>query len=158
MYRLPEVAAAVGLAQLEKLDWFVGLREKMASLYLDAIRGCPWLQPQRVLAGNRNSYWTFSLRFLHPDVSWEEFRKKHIEFGGDGIYAAWSLLYQEDSVPDIKRFLCSIGLDGRLETHAGLCPNAEAVQPQLMQFTTNQQEGEMEKQADALRKTVAYFS
>jgi perosamine synthetase len=158
MYRLPEVAAAVGLAQLEKLDWFVSLRERMAGLYLEAVSGCEWLKPQRVPPGDRNSYWTFALRFLRDDLRWEDFRKKHIENGGDGIYAAWSLLYQEDSIPDVRRFLDSIGLQGRLNTPAGLCPNAEMIQPQLMQFTTNQQEGEMEQQAEALLKTIRYFS
>ena len=33
MYRLPEVAAAMGLAQLEKLNMFVEKREKMANMY-----------------------------------------------------------------------------------------------------------------------------
>ena len=158
-YRLPEVAAALGLAQLEKLDWFVGLREKMASMYMETISGCGWLKPQQVPEDNRNSYYTFGVRFLRKDIKWEDFRKKHIENGGDGVYAAWALSYQEDSIEDMKRILKSMGLDDRMITDQGICPQAEKIQPQLMQFTTNQKdEQEMAQQADALYKTIKYFS
>ena len=160
MYRMPEVAAAMGLAQLEKLDWFVEKRKKMADLYLKVLSDtkCDWLKPQIVPEGDTNSYYTFGARFLKDDLKWEDFRKKYIENGGDGIYAAWTLTYQEDSIDDVKRFLKSIGLDGRINTGSGQCPNAECIQPQLMQFTTNQKDQEeMEKQAEAMEKTIRYF-
>lgn len=161
MYRLPEVAAAIGLAQLEKLDMFVEKREKMAKMYSTVIEAnnCNWLIHQKVNQGDRNSYFTFATKFIRDDIEWEVFRKKYVEFGGDGIYAAWSLCYQEDSIPDIKRRLASIRLDKQFNTQKGICPNAELIQPQLMQFTTNQKnEEEMKIQADALYKTIKYFS
>jgi len=157
-FRLPEVAAALGLAQLEKLDMFVKKRERMVQMYKKAISGCDWLKPQATPEGDRNSYYTFAVRFLRNDIKWEDIRKKHIEYGGDGIYAAWALTYQEDSVDDIKRILKSIGLDNRIMTDNGICPNAEMIQPQLMQFTTNQKdEDEMKAQADALYKAIKSF-
>ncbi|MBF0216061.1 MAG: DegT/DnrJ/EryC1/StrS family aminotransferase [Candidatus Omnitrophica bacterium] len=159
MYRLSEVAAALALAQLEKLDWFVEKREKMAGLYLDVISGYEWLKPQSVPAGDRNSYFTFGLRFLRQDIKWTDFRKKHVENGGDGIYAAWALTYQEDCIDDVKKLLRSIGLGGRMVTDKGICPNAELIQPQLMQFTTNQKnDEEMGDQARSLSKTIDHFS
>ncbi len=161
MYRLPEVAAAMGLAQLEKIDIFVEKREQMAAMYLQAIEAnnCDWLLPQKVHQGDRNSYYTFAARFVRDDIKWKDFRKQYVEFGGDGIYAAWSLLYREDSIPDIKRRLAPIGLDKQFNTQEGICPTAEIIQPQLMQFTTNQKdEEEMKIQADALYKTIRYFS
>lgn len=159
MYRMPEVAAALGLAQVEKLNMFVEKRREMAGMYLDVLRGCDWLIPQKAPAGEINSYFTFAARFLRKDIKWEDLRKKHIEYGGDGIYAAWALTYQEDSIPDINRFLRSIGLANRINTASGICPNAEAIQPQLMQFTTNQKDAaEMKIQQEALYKAVKYFS
>ncbi|MBI4982284.1 MAG: DegT/DnrJ/EryC1/StrS family aminotransferase [Candidatus Omnitrophica bacterium] len=161
MYRMPEVAAALGLAQIEKLDWFVEKRKKMAVLYKQVIENtkCSWLKPQNTPTGDINSYYTFAARFVNNDIKWEDLRKKHVEYGGDGIYAAWALTYKEDSIPDIKRFLKSIKLDNRINTNDGLCPNAELVQPQLMQFTTNQKDdAEMHLQADALFKAIKYFS
>lgn len=161
MYRLPEVAAAMGLAQLEKLDWFVQKREQMAGIYKDVIKaaGCDWLVPQATPAGDRNSYYTFAAKFLKSDVAWTDFRKKHVEFGGDGCYAAWALCYQEESIPEVKGLLSAMHLDGRLNTETGICPNAEKIQPLLMQFTTNQKdEEEMKIQADALYQTIRHFS
>lgn len=161
MYRLPEVAAAMGLAQVEKIDMFVEKRERMAEMYIQAINAaqCDWLIPQKVNPGDRNSYYTFAARFVRDDIKWEDFRKKYVESGGDGVYAAWTLCYQEDSIPDIKKRLAPIGLDKQFNTQKGICPNAEFTQPQLMQFTTNQKdEDEMKIQADVLYKTIKYFS
>ena len=160
MYRLPEVAAAIGLAQLAKLDVFVAKRELMAKLYNEVISGmkCDWLKPQKTPINDRNSYYTYAMRFLNSDISWDIFRKKYVEYGGDGIYAAWTLCYKEDSIFDIRNRLKPIGLNEKFNTNDGICPVAECIQPQLMQLTTNQKDRfEMEKQADCLEKTIKYF-
>ena len=159
MYRLPEIAAAMGLAQLEKLEYFVFLRMNMAYRYHAVIRDCEWLVPQKHSYGyikdDVHSYYTFSLKFLHPDVSWVEFRNKYVSFGGDGIYAAWTLCYNEDSIPEVSRMLNKM----KLSWYHHDCFNAEKIQPQLMQFTTNQGGfSEMDKQQDILDKTMRYFT
>ena len=161
MYRLPEVAAAIGLAQIEKVDWFVQLRIKMAKMYLEVIEDtdCKWIKPQKTPLGDINSYYAFAATLENTEVSWEDFRLKFIENGGDGFYAAWTLLYQEDSIKEIKSILESMGLKNRINTELGICPNAEIVQKKIMQFTTNQKnENEMKIQSDALKKTIKYFS
>ena len=157
MYRLPEVAAAMGLAQLEKIDWFVDKRCKMALMYKEAIdaANCDWLVPQFVPNGDKNSYYSYAAKLDRDDIDWVEFRKKHVKNGGDGIFAAWALCYKEDSIPDVLNRLNKMGLRNRLFTNDGLCEKAEMIQPKLMQFTTNQKnESEMQKQADALYKTI----
>lgn len=161
MYRLPEVAAAMGLAQVEKMDAFVEKRINMGELYAESIRAtnCEWLRPQSTPPNDQNSYYTFAATFEHDSVSWKEFRKRYVEFGGDGIYAAWALLYQEDSIPEIHSLLETWGLGGRFNTDPGQCPNAEKIQPKLMQFTTNQKnESERNRQAEILAKTITSFS
>jgi perosamine synthetase len=160
MYRLPEVAAAMGLAQLEKLDWFVEKRESMAKAYKNVLNAtnCDWLIPQLTPENDRNSYYTFAVKYLNDDTNWEVFRKKYVENGGDGIYAAWMLSYKEDSVEDINKMLEKMNLR-KLNTQESFCPNAEEIQPTLMQFTTNQKDEEDIKiQAEALYKTIRYFS
>ena len=115
--------------------------------------------PQTVPDGDVNSYYTYALRYVHPDVSWDSFRKKHIENGGDGIFAAWALCYQEDSILDVKNRLKKMGLAKRINTKTGTCPNAELIQKELMQFTTNQKDNdEMKIQAEALYNSIKYFS
>jgi perosamine synthetase len=160
MYRLPEVAAAVGLAQVEKMEWFVNKRKKMGKMYTSVIESnnCEWIKPQLVVAGDENSYYSYAMKFLHPDIKWVDFRKKHVENGGDGIYAAWTLCYMEDSIDEIKNDLGKMGLLEGFNTNQGICPNAEKIQKQLMQLTTNQKdESEMQKQADILDKTIKDF-
>lgn len=161
MYRLPEVAAALGIAQLEKLDRFLELREKMAALYLEVLSDtrCGFLAPQKKPEGDRHVYWSFAVKYSHPDVPWKTFRKRYTENGGDGIYAAWSLYYQEGHIQDVTAYLDSMGLAGRLNTREGQCPEAERIQPKIMQFTTNQKNSEeMEVQAEALRRTILDFT
>jgi len=161
MYRLPEVAAAVGLAQLEKIDWFVKLRVTMANMFRKVIEdtNCNWIKPQKTPIGDLNSSYAFAATLEHDNVSWEEFRLKFIENGGDGFYAAWTLCYLEDSIGDIRNILKKNGLDEYFNTDLGICPNAEMVQKKIMQFTTNQKnEDEMKSQADALRKTINFYS
>jgi len=47
---------------------------------------------------------------------------------------------------------------GKVDWHAGLCPNAEQVQKKIMQFKGNMGDmAEARAQADALRKTVEFF-
>ena len=159
-YRMPEVAAALGLAQTERLEEFVKLRTDIAKMYLEAVSNCDYLIPQQVPAGYNNTYWTVAMRYEHSDVSWQDFRFKYLDFGGDGIYAAWALLYHETlMVSGAWKKRCP-PLYGPLDYPAkGLCPNAEAVQPKIMQFVNNYGgTDESEPLVDALRKTIQYFA
>ncbi len=164
-YRLPEVCAAVGLAQLERVEYFVGMRVQMAQRYLETIGDHPLLRPQHVPDDRVNSYWTFACRFQGGarGIAWRDFRSKYVENGGDGIYAAWSLLYHEPVIHDQLMYgqgcpTACPHYKGTFNVSAGQCPNAEKVQPTIMQFTTNQA-GKMDqdRQCDALRRTLAYF-
>ncbi|NQV81468.1 MAG: DegT/DnrJ/EryC1/StrS family aminotransferase, partial [Alphaproteobacteria bacterium] len=157
-YRMPEVAAALGLAQTERLEHFVALRVSIAELYMSAISDCEYLRPQHVPPGYESAWWTFACRYLREDVPWKTFRDKYTEFGGDGIYAAWALLYDETLYASgAWRQRCPPIYD--LEKEASRCPNADLVQPQLMQFVNNY--GSVEEAApkvEALRRTIAHFN
>lgn len=158
MYRLPEVAAAMALGQLEKVDLFVEKRVKMANMLKEVMYTCDWLVPQKTPEGDINSHFCLAAKFLRNDISWYDFRNKYMECGGDGIYAAWTLLYQEDSIGSIRERLKPLGLNEQLVTDNGICPQAEILQKQIMQFTTNQHnEEEMKKQVEALNDTIHYF-
>lgn len=147
-YRLPEVCAAVGLAQLERLEEFVDLRIKMGEAYISAIGRSELLIPQKIPEGYKHSYYTFGALFegsIHG-IAWQDFRKKYVKFGGDGIYAAWQTVNNEPCFRDSK-----IGW--------GEVPVAEKLQRWLMQFTANQaNEAERNTQMEALHKTLKWFS
>ena len=100
------------------------------------------------------------MTYEREDVSWQDFRYKYMDYGGDGIYAAWALLYQEEVFSSgIWREHCPPlykDLEYPLE---GMCPNAEAIQPKIMQFVNNYGSvAEAEPKVDALRQTIEYFA
>jgi perosamine synthetase len=153
-YRLPELCAAVALAQTERLDELVAVRLNAATCYAEAVAGCQWLIPQAVPEGYVHSYWTYVLK-LQPEkgISWYEFRDKYVALGGDGLYAAWLLTYHEPAFRGQQ-----LMPQQWQQFEPGLCPVAEGLQPQLLQFKTNYFDPDKADHAAAvLAKTIAYF-
>ena len=131
-YRMPEVAAALGLAQTERYEHFVNLRIAIGKMYREVARNCDYLIPQYTPEGYLNTYWAYTVKYERDDVSWDNFRKKYIEFGGDGIYAAWVLSYEETLVATgAYKKLCPYYFND-LEYPRGICPVAENIQPKLI--------------------------
>ena len=163
-YRPSELCSAVALAQVERLEEFVQQRIEVANLYTQSVEGCEWLKPQKVPNGYKHSHWTYVLKLDSDNVDWYQFRKKYMDFGGDGIYAAWQLNYLE---PVFRKYAfypkncpvkCPHHKGKLLEYNLGLCPNAESIQPKLLQFKTNYMDMDIAKQkADSLAKTIKYF-
>lgn len=159
-YRIPELCAAVALAQTEKMDELVERRIKVAELFKDIIKDCKWLIPQTAKYENENCYWAFAVRIVSDKISWYEFRDKFMELGGDGIYAAWKLTYLEPMFDDHsflgrEKFISEARLK---EYKAGLCPNAEEVQKQILAFKTNYWDYEEALvQSEILKKTILFF-
>jgi len=155
-YRMSELQAAVILAQLERARDLVAARVRAAALFRNAAGNCEWFRPQYVPEGYAHSYWAFSavLDVAKPETDWYRFRDHYARNGGDGIYAAWRLSYQEPLfVRDVQR---RPGV--RQPYRPGLCPQAEYLQKRLLQFKTNYWElSEAEAQAAILKKTIAEF-
>ncbi len=165
-YRMPELCAAVALGQLEHLDELVQRRIDSANLFTEAMKGCEWLKPQRTPDYCVHSHWALAVRLTHPTLEWTAFRKKFMELGGDGIYAAWKLTYQEPMFQPLtrnfsgKEKVMEATYKGKFQTwESGLCPVAERVQKQILAFKTNYWDWKRaEKQADILRRTIKHFS
>jgi perosamine synthetase len=146
-FRMNQLAAAVALAQLERNDFFIDLRRSMGIDYSNVLKKSKLLTPQFEPEGYFYTYYTFSAKFNGEDmgISWYDFRKKYLEFGGDGIYAASKLQHQEPAFRDGK-----IGY--------GETPVAVDLQKKLMNFTTNQaNKVERDIQVEVLTKTLKYF-
>ncbi|MBV9159850.1 MAG: DegT/DnrJ/EryC1/StrS family aminotransferase [Candidatus Kaiserbacteria bacterium] len=164
-YRMSELCAAVALGQLEHAEELVQRRIDVANLFLEAIHGCEWLVPQKTPADCEHSYWSLPLRLVREDIPWKEFRKKFMELGGDGIYAAWKLSYLEPMFQDAtrnfagKEAVIAATYKGEMQRFAvGLCPVAEKVQPQILAFKTNYWDwSRAEAQAEVLKKTIRFY-
>ena len=103
-YRLPEICAAVGLAQVERIDKLVQRRQAVARLFDEAIKGCDWMIPQKTPDGLINSYYTYALRYEGEEalgISWKEFYKKYID-GSDGNYESVLGIVSTDRQSSIK--------------------------------------------------------
>ena len=91
--------------------------------------------------------------------SWKQFRKKFVQYGGDGIYSAWQTVNNEPCFYNARKYGLYSGSMKLADSYGwGLTPIAIELQKNLMQFTTNQKNSkEIKKQANALRKTLNYF-
>jgi len=159
-YRMSDVVGGVALGQLERLDSLVECRKKAAFLFRQASEDCNWLIPQYTPLECGHAYWSFVLHLSRDSVSWHDFRKKFVELGGDGIYAAWKLSYLEPAF----RYRNLLGREkildmfGDYRYERGLCPVAELLQPSLLQFKTNYYNtAAAELQAEILHKTITFF-
>ena len=114
-----------------------------------------------------NSYYTYAVRYEGEKklgVSWYDFRMKFMELGGDGIYAANALIYNEPIMQTIhKEGRLFPGFAHQAKQFKGFlkgvnCPVAEVLHPKLMMFTANQGiERDMDIQIQALKKTIQFF-
>ena len=165
-YRMSSLQAAVALEQTERIDELVELRIKIGAMYQEAVGGCPWLTPQYTPEDYVNSYWTFVCRFDpgRAGCSWDEFRNCFYDLGGEFLYGAWQLTYNEP-VFQQRRFLGGFfPVDSEIykgtyrHYDPGLCPVAESLQPKLMQFKTNYMDlNQAQEQARILRRTIETF-
>jgi perosamine synthetase len=150
-YRLPELCAAMALAQFERIDDLVKMRVNVARAYEETVRDCSWLVPQDVPSGFGHTYWTYAMKLAGDakGISWRMFRKTYLEEGGEPFYAAWKMTYLEPALLGMK-----LGSSGA--TYGpGLCPVAEELQRRMIQLKTNFTSiRKAEEQASSLRKTI----
>jgi len=131
-YRMNAITAAVGLAQLERIDHLVERRKVIGTMFLEAIKGCSWIKAQEIPEYSEHGYFTFGMRYLgdgERGVLWKDFYNQYKEMGGDGFYACWKNPYLEPSLKGKE-------MAGQ-KFELGLCPIAEKYQTQLMVFKTN---------------------
>src|SRR5262249_58852125 len=61
-WRMPEIQAVMGTAQVRRLDEIVARRMAIAATYDAAFRALPQVQPLHTPAGDRNAYYKYPLR------------------------------------------------------------------------------------------------
>lgn len=64
-YRMTNIAAAIGLAQLERADQFLARKRELAEMYRQALRGLP-VEVHAEQAGTVHSYWMVSILVARP--------------------------------------------------------------------------------------------
>jgi len=170
-FRMTAMQAALGLAQLQRLDYLVAARRYIAWQYEKIIQEekCPWLVPPCVPEGCTHAYWTYVCKLDETLLGrdWREFRKTFIRHGGDGLYSAWKPLHLEPIFQTLAFFgprEKAPNFDpryrGRVKAYGeGDCPTIESLQRRLCQFKTSMQTlDKVNQQAEALQKTLRYYA
>ena len=155
-YRLSEGNAAITLGQLERAEELVEIRKQVALMFDEVLDNQNILTKQYTPDDCINSFWCYSvyLNTENPNIDWYRFRDIFQKNGGDGYYAAWKLSYFE------PLFLNEIQkLPGVWQNYVnGLCPNAEFLQPRMIQFKTNYWNlEEATNQMNILKKTLVEY-
>ncbi|MGH9803661.1 MAG: DegT/DnrJ/EryC1/StrS family aminotransferase [Candidatus Acidiferrales bacterium] len=65
-YRLTNLQAAIGLAQMERIDEFVEIRRRNAHLYTELLEGLPGLTPPPEAPWAKNVHWMYALLVEEP--------------------------------------------------------------------------------------------
>ena len=157
-YRMSEFSAAIVLAQFERVEELVNLRIKNAEIFLEVLSKYNFFIPQKNPTGYTNSYYTLGVVYdgeKKTGVKWNKIRKKYVENGGDGIYSAWAVTYDEPVIKlgEYKKRYPEIYKNLDLTLHK--CKNAEFLQKRLMQFKTNYRDMNLaHKKAKILKKTL----
>lgn len=170
-FRMSSLQAALGMAQLERLDYLVAARRYIAFQYERVIQEtrCDWLIPPYVPENVSHSYWCCPC-ILDEEalgVDWRQFRKIFIDHGGDGLYGMWSPVHLEP----IFQTMAFYGSQDRAphfdpryhgcvkSYNEGDCPNVEAFRKNVCLFKTSMQTlDRVEGQIKALRGTIKYFN
>lgn len=169
-FRMSSVQAALGLAQLQRLDHLVGARRYIAQQYEAVIREskCKWLIPPYVPLGTTHSYFTYACLFDEESLGtkWKAVRQAFIHYGGDGLYGMCLPVHREPIFQTLAFFGAreraphfDTRYKGNVKSYReGDCPNTEAFQKRLFLFKTNMQTlDKVEQQVEALRATIRHF-
>jgi perosamine synthetase len=62
-YRLTELQAAIGVAQLDRLDGYVAHRQRLAAHFGKQLAGIPGLSPAKVADGAEHAYYLYPVRY-----------------------------------------------------------------------------------------------
>jgi perosamine synthetase len=145
--RMNDVTAELGRRRLsyysddgevKVVDHAKTIRGLCADQYRKAHVGCAWLTPQRVSPGMVSDYWAYAVAAATPDRAlWlADAVERH---GGTRPFFAWRITYQEPALRHLAP--------------DGTCPIAEALQPRILAFQTNDL-ASAERNARALARAI----
>ena len=146
-YRMNELTAAVGRAQLKKVKAVVEKRNEMGRLMTELLTGVPGVTPAPVTPGTKHSFWLYPFKL--EDVDLEKFCKEMISKGvyamagytGKTIYLCTESLSAKKTYGN-SELPFSWRKDKNFEYKEGLCPKAEKALETLVCIPWNESWGE----------------
>jgi perosamine synthetase len=142
-YRMNAPTAAVGMAQLEKVDRIIDYYDETHAIFNEAIKGCKWLKPRLVPDEAKvGSYW-FACKWEGDKfgLDYNRFKALSKELGiglrfGFNEVAPYEYDFFRTSTayghPDCPGRCPIYTAKSTYRYHRGLCPNVEDVMPRLV--------------------------
>ncbi|GIX18281.1 MAG: aminotransferase [Rhodothalassiaceae bacterium] len=116
-YRLPNLNAALGLAQLARLDAFLAAKKALHDRYREALAGLPGVRLREAPADAAPNHWLIAAEIDVPDTAARDAVIARAAAAGIGLRPVWDLLHRLPMYRDAPR--------GDLAT-------AEALEPRLV--------------------------
>lgn len=156
-YRMNELTAAVGIAQLERLPELIAGLKKNAKYFDEAIRGCAWLTPQSASdAESTYHFWAANFNGDEFGISLDEFRRA-LDEAQCGVWMGYTGMpaYRHPVIKDrlAHAFHCG-SVKEKVEYPDGLCPIAEKVIPRMVLAYTLQPEDSAKASAEKLHNVI----
>jgi perosamine synthetase len=143
-YRMTELQAAVGLAQIEKVESVVQRRHELGSLLTELIRDAPGVRPAPVTPGGKHTYWAYSFPVLEGSADDFAAALKAEGIPAGARYTVEPIYRCMDALSQKKTFGASghpfDGCHGArpIEYPRGLCPQAEAELDRIVGMTIHE--------------------
>ena len=165
VFRMTDLQAAVGLAQLEKVKGYIAEYQKSYAQLSAAIADCDWLQARAIREGCGNSPYIFSCLFRgdKKGLDLEALKAALFETGDN-----WNVGFTQVPAYKYKFFQVPVAYqskgcplhgcpyyEGSYEYVDGLCPTAEAILPRLVNHNCMIAEDDAKRVADNLRAAIA---
>lgn len=170
-FRMSAPQAALGMAQLERLDYLVSARRYICARYEQVINDekCEWLSTPVVPEGLTHSGFIYASKLDEQQlgVSWRDWRKTFIEKGGDGLYGSCLPTHLEPIFQTMSwhgHIERSPHFDPRYKGNvkgyaAGDYPGVESFWKRLSCFKTCMQSLDaVEQQVDALSAAIRHYN
>jgi dTDP-4-amino-4,6-dideoxygalactose transaminase len=164
VFRMTEMQAAIGLAQLELVKGYIEEYQKSYGHLSAALEGCDWLQPRAIKEGCGNSPYIFSFLFRGETQGLDLDAFKQALFDTGDI---WNIGFTQVPAYKYKLFTQPLAYqnkgcprhncpyyEGSYEYRDGLCPTAEAVLPRLVNVNCMRAADDAEGVAERLRKAI----
>ncbi|MBQ2614881.1 MAG: DegT/DnrJ/EryC1/StrS family aminotransferase [Clostridia bacterium] len=167
-YRMNELTGAVGLAQLERVEWICAQRRAYGDKLTEAIKNIKGLYPHEVREGNTSSYWFYMFR-LDEDVLGVDTDTFVQALNAEGVpcgrgYTAhcvyeYDLFKNKSAYPGTHAPFDSPYYGKEIDYPSGLCPVAEEVLQTSIRISVNEfySEQDLQETIHAIEKVANYY-
>jgi len=168
-YRMNELTGAVGIAQLDRMDFICSTRNRWGEMLTAGIKDLPGVIPHLVKEGNKSSYWFYMYR-VDPKTLKVDLQTYVDALVAEGLPAqkgyihapvyAYGLFRNKTAYPGTHAPFDSHYYGREISYPKGLCPVAEEVLNEAIKFNINEfySQQDMQDIIDIITKVTNYFT